>query len=172
MRVSTAFVAALLLAAPALQACSQPTPAAGEDRLITPPEDDRALNVAMKKAVETQDIFWAKFDAREPGTSNYGVKLEMIAPDGFHEYIWAEPVSHTPDQVVARIANEPVHLKGVSLGSEVRVKADTLWDWTYQKGGKAYGHFTTRALMSSATPEQRAEVQGLLAPTPLESDAR
>jgi uncharacterized protein YegJ (DUF2314 family) len=159
------------LSAPTLQACSDRAPVAESETLIEPPPDDPAVLAAMKQAIDTQNVFWTKFDAREPGVTNYAVKLGMTGSDGYKEFIWAEPIRREGGEVVARLANEPVHLTGLQLGSEVRVKQDLVFDWTYEKGGKAFGHFTTRALMRHATPAQRAETEGLLAPTPLEPSA-
>eukprot|EP01035_Chromulina_nebulosa_P035763 gene35763-48090_t len=96
----------------------------------------------------------------------------MTGQDGFKEFIWAEPVRHTDDEVIARLANEPQHLRGLTLGSEVRVKKDLIFDWGYEKGGKLYGHFTTRVLMNKFTPEERAEVEGRFSPMPLEPEAQ
>lgn len=166
-----AVVAAILLTGSMLPACSAPEPVASADRLIEPPPDDPAVLTAMKQAIDTRHVFWAKFEAREPGTSNYAVKLGLTGEDGYKEFIWAEPIRREGDEVVARLANDPVHLQNLRLGSQVRISEDLVSDWTYEKNGKAYGHFTTRALMSRATPEQRAEMDGLLAPTPLEPDA-
>jgi uncharacterized protein YegJ (DUF2314 family) len=164
-----AIVGALMLVSAALSACSAPP--AGQERLLEPSADDPAVNTAMRQAVETQDIFWRKFGAKEPGTTDYAVKLKMTAEDGYKEFIWAEPVRREGAEIVARLANEPVHLRNLRLGSEVRVSRDLIADWTYTRNGKAYGHFTTRALKKLATPEELAEIEGVLSPTPLESGA-
>ena len=159
-------VAAALLAGPLLHACSPPHSAG--DPLLEPPADDPALAEATKKAVSTLGMFWAKFDTHAAGTSDYNVKLRLIGQDGYVEYIWAEPLRHSTEEVVARLANDPVHLAGLKFGSEVRAPVGQIADWSYEKEGKLFGHFTTRALVKWATPEQRAEYEHLLAPTPLE----
>ena len=164
-------VAAVLLCGPMLQACSDQKPQNPGDRIINTTADDAALNAAMKQAVDTLDVFWAKFDAKPPGTDNYAIKLGMTGQDGFKEFIWAEPVRRTNDEVVARLANEPEHLRGLTLGSEVHVKQDLIFDWGYERNGKLYGHFTTRVLMNRMTPEELAEVEGRFSPTPIEPDA-
>ena len=161
-------VAAVLLCG--LQACSDPKPQNVGDRVIDTTASDAVLNAAMKEARDTLGVFWTRFDAQTPGVEAYGVKLRMTGQDGFQEFIWAEPVSHTADEVIARLANEPLHLQGLRLGSEVRVKKDLIFDWGYERNGKLYGHFTTRALINKMTAEERAQVEGRFSPTPLEPE--
>jgi uncharacterized protein YegJ (DUF2314 family) len=160
-------VAAVLLCGPPLWGCSDRAPAAG-DRVIDTKADDAALNAAMKQAVDTLDRFWARFDAKPPGVSNFSVKLGITGEDGFKEFIWAEPIRRTHDEVFATLLNEPEHLGSLHYGSQVHVSKDLIYDWTYEKGGKAYGHFSTRVLIPKMTSEERAQVEGLLSPTPLE----
>jgi uncharacterized protein YegJ (DUF2314 family) len=152
-----------------LAGCSEPQPAAGGPLIMSSP-GDVAVNAATAEAKRTVSVFWTEFDRQTPGISNYAIKLSITAQDGFQEFIWAEPVRHGADEVVARLMNDPVHLTDLHFGSEVRVKPELVTDWTYEKDGKQYGHFTTRALASRATPEQRAEIEGVLAPTPLEPE--
>ena len=160
-------LAAALLCAPMLLGCSpHETPA---DIVEAP--NDVAVDAAMRDAVKSLGVFWAKFDAREAGLSDYTVKLAMKAKGGGTELIWAEPISHSDTEVVARLLNDPVYLADVEYGSVVHVSPDLVVDWAYTKASKAYGHYTTRALKSRFTPEQRAETEGLLAPTPLEPSA-
>lgn len=163
-------IAAILIAGPSMQACSAPN--SEGDPLIEPSADDPALAEATKQAVSTLGIFWSKFDTHAAGTRNYDVKLRLVGQDGYVEYIWAEPVRHSADEVVAHLANEPVHLAGLKLGSEVRASVGQIADWAYAKDGKLYGHFTSRALAKWATPEQRALYERVLAPTPLEPTTR
>ena len=159
-------IAAALIAGPLMHACSEPDTSG--DPLIEPARNDPALAAATRQAVSTLDVFWSKFDTQAAGTSDYFVKLRMTGQDGYVEYIWAEPVRHSADEVVARLANDPVHLEGLELGSEVRAPPGEIADWSYTKNSKMYGHFTSRALAKWATPEQRAGYDRLLAPTPLE----
>lgn len=161
---------ALLLAGAALQACS-PSPEPPSETLIEA-GDDPAVAESIKDAVRTLDVFWDKFDTRAAGADSFVVKLAMRAPDGYVEYVWADLIRHSDSEVVARLAVDPVHLKDLAFGSEVRVSPQLISDWGYEKGGKLYGHFTTRALISHMTPEQLAMVKDQLAPTPLELEDR
>jgi len=164
-------VTAALLAMPMVAACSREPSGAAPDRIIDTTADDETLNAAMKQATDTLDVFWAKFEAKAQGSSDFVIKLGMTGQDGFKEFIWAEPIRREADQVVARLANEPEHLRGLTLGSEVRVSQSLIADWSYAKDGKAYGHFSTRVLLPRMTPEERAQIEGQLSSTPLEPNA-
>lgn len=160
-------LAAALLATLVVPACSRDAPK--PDRVINTEADDAALNEAMRRARETAPNFWAKFEGNTPGATEYAVKLGMTGQDGFKEFIWANPIRREGDQIVARLANQPDHLQPLALGSEVRVDQSLLADWTYERNGRLYGHFTTRVLMPRMTPEERAQVEGSLSPEPLEA---
>ena len=159
------------LASLSLQACSAPKPAVQSETLIDT-GDDPAVAASTREAIKTLDAFWSKIDQRDPAASKFVVKLALRADDGYIEHIWANYVSRTDREIVARIADDPVHLKGIAFGSEVRVKPELISDWGYEKAGKLYGYYTTRALMSRMSPEQLAEVEGRLSPKPLETEAR
>jgi uncharacterized protein YegJ (DUF2314 family) len=165
------FCAGLLTAALVLGACSEAQAPPASETLIDTPQDDPAMDAAMKQAVDTQGIFWAKFEKKEPGTSEYAVKLAITGQDGYREFIWAEPIRRTNREVVAKLLNVPVHLQGLELGSEVRADRNLVFDWSYEKGGRAYGQYTTRVLLDRMSPAQRAEAEAMLAPTPLEATA-
>jgi len=165
------FAAIALSTALALVSCSGDSPAAGEGTLIEVEANDAAMAAAERRAVETQNVFWDKFAARVAGDSDFAAKVPLTGTDGYQEYIWAEVIQRDGDVIVARLANDPVHLPNLQIGSEVRVGVDRLADWTYTRDGKAYGHFTTRVLAKQATPAQRAEMESMIAPTPLESGA-
>jgi uncharacterized protein YegJ (DUF2314 family) len=130
------------------------------------------LDNARAEAVRTLPTFWEKFYAKAPETSDFALKVKLDTNDGGGEYIWGEPIRRTDDVVVVRLMNDPVYVKDVKFGSEVRAKLSDIWDWTYTKRERAYGHFTTRVLMKEATPQERAEFEALAAPTPLEADAK
>ena len=149
-------------------ACTRQAEADNGTILISP--DDPAVNTATSEAVKALPIFWAKFDAKEPGVSHYLIKVALHAKGGGDEIVWAEPLQHSRDDVTVRVANQPVLLAEPKLGDVIHVPPEDLGDWSYLKNGKLYGHFVTRAMMNRAKPEERALMEANLAPTPLESD--
>jgi uncharacterized protein YegJ (DUF2314 family) len=146
--------------------------AAEDDNLILSKPDDAPVLAAERKAAETLPIFWAKFDAQEPGVSRYLVKVALQAKGGGAEVLWATPLRRTATGVEVRLANEPVYVAELKLGSVIEVLPSEIMDWSYQKDGKAYGHFVSRAMLDRAPPEARAEMEAVLSPTPLESKVR
>ena len=153
-------------------ACSPgKSPAAGnQEAAIVSNANDEALLSAEAEAQKTLPVFWSKFDARAPEYGDFQLKVGLPTDDGRgEEFVWMTVNEVTADQQIhGRISDEPTAMRKLHRGSAVAVDPSLIADWTYTKNGKAYGHFTTRALMKSANPEQRAQAEALLAPTPLE----
>jgi uncharacterized protein YegJ (DUF2314 family) len=166
----TSVVIAVLAVVLGGAACTRKAEAGDGTILISP--DDQAVNAARSEADKALPIFWAKFDAKEPGVSHYLVKIALHAKGGGDEIVWAQPLQHSQEEVVARLANRPVYLAELKLGDVIHVAPDDLVDWSYEKNGKLYGHFVTRSMMDRAKPEERALMEADLAPTPLESEVR
>lgn len=130
------------------------------------------LDKARAEALRTLPTFWSKYYAKSADTTDFSLKVRLPTDDGGSEYFWAEPIRKTGEVVVVRLLNDPVKVSGVQYGSEVRAPLSEIWDWTYSKGGRAYGHFTTRVLLKEAVPEQRAQAKDFFSATPLEPDAK
>lgn len=166
-------LAILAAATVGLVACGQADSAQPLSEKMIYTDGGAELDKARAEAVRTLPTFWTKFYAKTPDTSDFALKVKLATDDGKgSEYIWAEPIRQTGDIVVVRLVNEPVHVKSLKYGSEVRSNVSDIWDWSYFKGERAYGHFTTRVLMKEANPQERAEFEALAAPTPLEADAK
>jgi uncharacterized protein YegJ (DUF2314 family) len=165
---------AALLGAPLTAACSAPKAPVKETAkdLVNVDPDDAAVEKAKAEARSTLGLFWAKFDARDPSVEGYSLKVGLPVKGGGQEHLWATPLSHDAETVVVRVANDPVYIKDLAYGDEIEVEPALISDWSYRKNGKLYGHFTTRAMMPTATPAQRAQVEGMLSPTPLEAEAK
>jgi uncharacterized protein YegJ (DUF2314 family) len=152
----------------ALPACRPDLP----DGFVVSAADDPALRSAMAEARASLPIFWSKFEEREPETGPFWLKVGMPTPNGAVEHIWVDAIARDEGVILGRLVNEPVDLRGLRLGSEVRVRPEMISDWSYEKNGKMYGAYTTRAVLDRVGPEERAQAKALLAPTPLEPDAR
>lgn len=154
----------------ALSACDRADTAQPLSEQVIHAKDTAELDAAHAEAVKTLPVFWSKFYAKAPELSEFAIKVELPTPDGGSEAIWAEPIREAKDEVVVRLLNDGERLP-LKFGAEVRAPAAKIWDWTYTKDGKAYGHFTTRVLLKQATPDQRAQAEGMFSPTPLEAKA-
>lgn len=161
--VLAGFVGLLLVTAPAISACAK------ADDLIISPDGDAQVDAAIVEARKTLPIFWSKFDAKPAGYDHFALKVGLPAGGGGEEHIWMNVVSRSGGKVVGELANDPYDLEGLKSGSRVEVDEALISDWQYQKGGKLYGHFTTRALSSRANAAQRAEAAELFPPQPLEA---
>ena len=122
------------------------------------------MRPAIKVGLSTASVYPLRTEA----AFEYAARLGY---DGVELMVWADPISHSATEVVATLANDPVHLEGVRHGSRVTVTPDTVVDWAYEKNGKLYGHYTTRALLGRMPAGDRAQVEPLLSPTPLEPTA-
>jgi uncharacterized protein YegJ (DUF2314 family) len=132
--------------------------------------DDAKMNAAISQAQKTLPIFWAKLDAHDPAVSEELVKVALPNTHDSQEHIWMTVESHSALSVHGRLANEPVDLPDVHHRDEITVETSKISDWAYTKDGKQYGGFTLRAMLPSAKPEERRELQETLAPTPLEPE--
>lgn len=166
LRAAVAF-GAIAMAVTTVAACAPRETSAD----IIEAKGNAAVEAAMVEAQTTLGGFWTKFDEKPAEISDYTIKVAIKTEGGGTEYLWSEPIGHSPTEVVARLENDPVYLPDLQYGSTVRVAPAQIVDWAYEKTGKLYGHFTTRALLPGMTPPQRAQVEPLLAPTPLEPTA-
>lgn len=172
MRIAVIALVALLTTVP-LSGCGQQDAAAASkdaDAPIYSNPADAGIRKATDEAVGTLPVFWSKFNAHAPGYGDFRIKVALPTDDGVgEERIWMTVAEITPDkQIRGRLSNEPAQLKKLHQGSPVEVDQSRIVDWMYTVGGKAYGHYTTRAMTRLANPEQQAEVAAFLAPTPLE----
>ncbi|HEY9219165.1 MAG TPA: DUF2314 domain-containing protein [Phenylobacterium sp.] len=161
---------ALAVVAFVTPSCSQSgveTNSAGE-KLTAVTEDDQEMNSAIAQARSSLPQFWAKFDARPAGYSDFQVKPGLASVDDYGtEFIWVDVVERRGDQVIGRLANDPFHLGAdMKLGSEVSFKPELISDWGYSKGDVLYGHYTSRVLI---TRERDNPAEYGLSPTPLET---
>jgi len=165
------WVLLLSMSAPVLMGCSRADERPEVEKLVYAPQHDAAVEAATQKALETLPVFWIKKDANSPGYSDFMLKVALPTRHGGLEYIWIGDVRRSGHKIKGTLANEPFDLEGLSVGSEVEAPATQIADWQYEKAGKLYGHFTTRALQPRANAEQQAQVRELFAPTPLEPES-
>ena len=161
-------LAAALALAPVGAAC-QPA-----DGLVYAHDDGKAVAAAVAKARDSLPIFWRKFEGRErtPGYDAFMLKVELPAAKIGSEAIWIGIVSHAGNRIEGIVTEDALYIPGLKGGARVQVDPATVIDWSYNKDDKIYGQFTTRALLSDATPAQRAEALAALAPMPIETEGR
>ncbi|CAN7398327.1 DUF2314 domain-containing protein [Phenylobacterium sp. LjRoot164] len=169
--VLTTLVAIAASVGPVLSACARETARSPEQEVIFSKEQDAALTAASAEARKSLPVFWAKFDAKPAGYGDYAVKAAFETRGGATENIWVNVIGRADGKVTGELANEPYDLGALKLGDQVDVDETAISDWQYSKGGKLYGHFTTRALTARANAAQRAQSAELFSPQPLEAGA-
>ena len=104
----------------------------------------------MKGAVEEARLRWPEFVQafREPDPGQEGFSVKLPVTDGKNtEYIWVQVDSIEGEVISGDLANEPVDLRFMRLGSRVRGSVADLNDWAYIENGDMVGGFTSRVLM-------------------------
>jgi len=142
-------------------------PATGETIFVA--KDDPQIVAAIAQARETLPIFWRLCEAPPAGYSAFALNVALPATQGGAESIWVVDVMREADGACCGRLNRPRDLGSLQGGSPVAFNDDQITDWQYEKGGKLYGHFASRAMMDRWNAAQRAEGLEHFAPQPLEA---
>jgi uncharacterized protein YegJ (DUF2314 family) len=154
MRLELLFVSAvtLLLALSPVVADDKGKTKAPDIVLVS--ENDKEMNAAMEKARKSVDDFINVFEKRKKRQSNFAVKVAI--QDGKNvEHFWVEVTKFADQQFEGRISNDPMIVKTVAAGDEVKVAKDKIGDWMYVENKKLVGAYTTRVLRNRLSPEER-----------------
>lgn len=108
--------------------------------------DDPEMMAATAEAKKTWPDFVKAFRNKPENSENFAAKFPFDAPDQ-KEFMWVEVVSINGDTVVGRLGNDPVWVKDLKLGDEVKMKVSQLSDWMYLKDGEIVGGYTVKVLM-------------------------
>jgi len=144
---------------------------AASDRAVWRDRNDTSLNPAIAEARKTLPLFWVKVDTRPSGFSEPSIKVGFPTQHGGIEFLWISVERHTAVEAWGEVLNRPEDLPNVHEGQQVRVPNSKITDWSYVKGGKMFGQFTTRVL-NKMDERMRRETSPYLAPTPLEPGDR
>ena len=134
------------------------------------PPDDPRVAAATAEARHHLPVFWRMHDQSPPGYDQFALKVSLptVEHEAF-EHIWVTAIRRDERSVTGKLANVPVDLGDLVVGSQVTFSPEQISDWQYQKDGRLYGHFVTRAVMADFSPAERAELDSVLAPEPLEA---
>ena len=125
----------------------------GHDEFSTPTEvpvipvedDDPLMTAAVEEARSRWPEFAEKFESRGKDDS-FSVKAAVTA-GGNTEFIWMNVIGLEPEYIHGELANEPIDLGDLKLGSRVEVSLADLNDWAYQVGEEEpQGLFTVKAI--------------------------
>ena len=144
------------------------TPAEASAATLRVEKSDLEMQAAEKQARGTLPIFWRHLANRDPKIDLALVKVGYPTPGGGTEFLWMVLTGIEGSKVSGQIVNEPLEVPGVHVRQKVVVDKSTIGDWAYRKGGKFYGHFTTRVMLKRVDAKTAAAESVDLAPTPLE----
>ena len=161
MRLQAIFVLILTIAlVPGCEKKSTSPPrTSGGLPVVDVQEDDADMTAAIEKARNTVDKFVTAMENPTPQQDGFSIKL-LVEEGPKGEPMWLSPVRLEGDEFVGVLNNEPLELKNVKIGDELRVPKSEISDWMYLDGGKMAGAYTLRVLMEKATPEERAAMPG------------
>ena len=118
--------------------------------------DDPEMEKAVEDARKSWSDFAKAFEAKAEGTGNFGVKFPFDAPEN-KEFMWVEVTSLDDEFVTGKLANDPVWVKDLKLGSKVKRKISEIADWMYIKDGDIVGGYSVKVLLKRQEEEQAKE---------------
>jgi uncharacterized protein YegJ (DUF2314 family) len=156
-------IAVLAVVAPALSA-TIPEAIAQKYEIVDVSGKDRVVNAAIASARHTLPRFERAF--RERSAETYSIKVAIPDERGGGEYIWMQVDRIEGSIFHGRIANHPRSLPSLSFGSNYSARRTQVSDWTFTRGGLAYGNYTARVLPDRMPPARAAEIRITLSPKP------
>ena len=114
--------------------------------------DDPKMLAATAEARKTWPEFVKAFRNKPENSESFAAKFPFDAPDQ-KEFMWVEVVSINGDTVVGRLGNDPVWVKDLKIGDQVKMKISELSDWMYLKDGEIVGGYTVKVLMEKQKQE-------------------
>ncbi|MGI9472512.1 MAG: DUF2314 domain-containing protein [Rubripirellula sp.] len=116
-------------------------------------DDDPRMIAAVQEARDRWPEFLSAFEQK--AGENFGVKVPISA-GGNTEFIWSEVGAVEQGIIYGRLANEPMNLGDLKLGSQVRARIEDLNDWAYiDAQGESHGLFTVQVLADAEKQRQQ-----------------
>ncbi|MFN9717357.1 MAG: YegJ family protein [Planctomycetota bacterium] len=119
---------------------------------------DPDMEQAVEEARQTWPDFVRAYQKKEAGTESFSVKFAFDAPED-KELMWVEVTSIDDEFVTGRLANDPVWVKDLKLGSKVRRQVSEVSDWMYLRDGRMVGGYSVQVLIKRRQAEEKQEEQ-------------
>ncbi|MGE0531954.1 MAG: DUF2314 domain-containing protein [Hyphomonadaceae bacterium] len=119
-----------------------------------------ALQAATDEARAGLPRFWELQGANDGDA--FWLKVAYATPDGGSEQIWLNRIRGGPEGLTGVVQNQPQNLPSLRLNERAPINVNQIYDWSITRGGRTYGHYTTRVILSSRSPEERAQSQAFL----------
>ena len=143
-----------------------------DDKALWFRKGDRTLYPSIEQARATLPIFW-KHLTKDPGVEHALLKISFPTAHGGVELLWMGLTGWDAKALRGEIVNEPEDVPNIHAGQAYELTdPSAITDWSYIKGGKSYGEFTTRVMLKFADEATRKEQLEALSATPLEPGDR
>ena len=117
---------------------------------------DERMNVAIKKAKQTNEQFDKALLSKNPNFKYFCLKVHYDTPEG-REHIWVANINIKNGGYSGVIADEPNHIIGLKMYDSVQIDRNNISDWMYLENGKLRGGYTIRAIRDQMSPQERKE---------------
>lgn len=111
-----------------------------DPNVVARSSNDLLLAQAAVEARSKLDRFKSKLEAKEG--EYFSVKIPILIKDDWHEHIWVEDLEFEGENWRGKLANKPVHLKGMKLGSPVEFPESDIEDWLMLQDEQVEGLFS------------------------------
>jgi uncharacterized protein YegJ (DUF2314 family) len=113
--------------------------------------DDPQMNAAVRQAQRTLPLFLESvLDGKEVSAPDVLVKVAMprASDPTTNENIWVDQFQRVgPDRFLGSLANEPVDLAHLALGSRIFFSQEQIVDWSVlSPDGRFHGNYTSRVM--------------------------
>ena len=126
-----------------------------------------SLQQATSEAQATLTRFLDLAETNPEGWGPISLKVGMRGAE-MMEHIWIEDVERAGQGTFrGTLANEPVELTGLELGSRIIFEREQINDWAVIIDDKGYGYFSARATMEYLSEEEAARMTAFLSDNPL-----
>ena len=138
-----------------------------DENVLTIGGENEVMVAAQQEAATTLPRFLELAATTPAGWGPISLKVGMQGRD-MVEHIWIEDIEASGSGSFAgKLANDPVALTGLNLGSRVFFDREQVTDWAVIIDGRGYGYYTIRASKDFVTEEEAAQFSAFLADQPL-----
>jgi len=132
------------------------------DTVINIAEDDPEMVAAIAKARDSLPQFWAAFDQRQRGDTDFSLKVKITGKRGT-EHFWLKEIERRDGQVYGTIDNAPDIVRHVKRGARIPIPEADISDSFYMRDHKMVVNYTSRVLFRTMTAAEVKRYQQIMA---------
>jgi len=127
----------------------------GADPVVRVTDTDGDMNAAIVRAQASLDQFFENFSNPKATQQSFLLKVRFEIK-GEVEHIWLADLNITTLEMSGTVANEP-QIRALTFMQQVKFVRAQITDWMYLDDGFLVGGFTTKAIRSRLSANQRAK---------------